>query len=169
MIAPWPDVAADGSISRHPAARMAGGDPTLRATTALAQLKDAGFAWVEAPKVARPVVWMRLAVVSFARPYTDTKFSRHRQTGRLLEPGIHEPRTHLPFVGITPDVASNRYDPSPFDVAHPRGVRHGTVPRMFFNRNRLSWRRLAISAPRRLNSSLVADRADLGGASAENR
>jgi ESCRT-II complex subunit VPS22 len=52
---------ADGSISVNELAkRLPGGDPTLRATTALAQLKDAGFAWVDAVdgKVYLPSLWL---------------------------------------------------------------------------------------------------------------
>ena len=56
------DVAtADGSISMEDLAkRLPGGDPTLRATTALAQLKDAGFAWVDGVdgKVYLPSLWL---------------------------------------------------------------------------------------------------------------
>ena len=52
---------ADGSISINELAkRLPGGDPTLRATTALAQLKDAGFAWVDGVdgKVYLPSLWL---------------------------------------------------------------------------------------------------------------
>ena len=52
---------ADGSISIDELAkRLPGGDPQLRATTALAQLRDAGFAWVDSvdQKVYLPSLWL---------------------------------------------------------------------------------------------------------------